>query len=169
MPIGLDSFRVHTSRVGSVVVSSFTLIIPFMMKSLVTGCFKEYEADDDEFTSNTDPEGISIMKALVIISLIILVAFLVALGSVDINREATYAKIEEEAYYNQTKHHLEIHTHDIHYTGSAQASNSSNTSTPINKTTRGKEGMDCDDSSIVTIETIKRVISLKKDGSGETP
>jgi hypothetical protein len=110
MPIGLPAYQVHCSRIGSVIVSLCTLIVPFMLKSLATACFKEYEADDDHYTSSADPQGISIMKGLVITSLIILTAFLVALGSLDPNREATYAKLEEDAFYHQTKHHLEVHS-----------------------------------------------------------
>lgn len=107
MPIGLSAFQVRASRIGSVLVSTTTLIVPFFLKSLKTKCFLKYEGDDDEsLTDISHPKGINSMKGLVIISMIILGSFFIALGSVDPNREATYARLEEEAHYNKTKVHL---------------------------------------------------------------
>jgi hypothetical protein len=59
-----------------------------MLKSLATACFKEYEADDDHYTSSADPKGISIMKGLVITSLITIVGVIfIAQGKWSSNQE----------------------------------------------------------------------------------
>jgi hypothetical protein len=117
MPIELPYWQVHISRIGAMLFSLVTCIIPYYLKSVATPCLLEADAHDDgvvddgsgggssSYADETHgyQEGLSMMQALVTTSMIMVFSFLVALGSLDPNREDTYTKLEVEAHYQRTK------------------------------------------------------------------
>ena len=115
MPSGLSAQRLHLSRIGSCFVALTTIVVPSYIKSIATPCLLAVEAGISEFeSSNDDGTGViggerslELMQALVIISCLILVSFMLSLGSLDPNRDATYALLEERATYRKAKAHLE--------------------------------------------------------------
>lgn len=115
MPSGLSTQRLHFSRLGSCFVALTTITVPSYIKSIATPCLMAAEAGSSEFENVADggtgmiggERSLELMQGLVIISCLILVSFMLSLGSLDPNRDATYALLEERATYRKAKAHLE--------------------------------------------------------------
>jgi hypothetical protein len=133
----LSNVQVKISRIGAVVLSLTSIFIPFHLNTLVTSClidFYEVEESSSSYSSysnsysnsyssysdssyvssdemsSSSSEGVSLLKGLVIVSVLNFCAFLVALGSFDPHREAIYAELEDMNHYQTTKHHLQLIT-----------------------------------------------------------
>ena len=131
MPTEVPSPQVHISRVGTVLICLTTLFVPYNLDTIATDCLLGAEGDASSYGTSygtsygssarllgssfsggaeedTARKGsLSLMNALVTISLIILASFVVALGSLDPDREETYAVLEETASYIKARAHLE--------------------------------------------------------------
>jgi hypothetical protein len=116
MPSGLPIHRLHFSRLGSCLVALITVTVPRYIKSIATPCLVAAESGASEFDVEATDDGnalfggeksLELMQGLVIISCLILISFVVSLGSLDPNRDATYAVLEERATYRKAKAHLE--------------------------------------------------------------
>lgn len=116
MPSGLPMIRLHFSRLGSCLVALITVTVPSYVKSIATPCLVAAESGASEFDAEATDDGygvfgggksLELMQGLVIISCLILVSFVVSLGSLDPNRDATYAVLETRATYRKAKAHLE--------------------------------------------------------------
>jgi len=120
MPHQMSVCRVNFSRIGAVIISLLTFLMPLFLKSIASPCLLEADGID-EYSNNQlifdkkpmtkmnithDNDGISVLKALSFISIVIFISFLIGLLSIDKEREALYAKLEEEAHYQDTVIHL---------------------------------------------------------------
>jgi hypothetical protein len=131
----LSNVQVKISRIGAVILSLSSIFIPFHLNTLVTSCLinfyeveesssssssysnsyssysdSSYVSSSSDEISSSSSEGVSLLKGLVIVSVLNFCAFLVALGSFDPHREAIYAELEDMKHYQTTKHHLQLIT-----------------------------------------------------------
>jgi hypothetical protein len=136
MPISLPPWRVHLSRIGAIIISCLTLLIPFNLRDLVTPClaaseeahrrlagsyssyssFDSSEFDDDSLEND---EKLSTTQGLVTVSMLILASFIVALGSLDHKREESCKCFSSELICNciaccdfnrSSRHHIYVKT-----------------------------------------------------------
>jgi hypothetical protein len=111
MPVSLPSWRVNISRIGAMIISWLTILVPYHLEDMATPCLTDYankdgnsggahrrqlagettnssfdaSAYDDDFR-NKDGK-LSTVQGLVTVSMLILASFIVALGSLDPKRE----------------------------------------------------------------------------------
>jgi hypothetical protein len=116
IPTALPKLQVQVSRYGALLLCCATVAVPFSVRSLQTSCLVAAEkanvqdtildehskvrwpgvmgnnGDDDKEGSDS---GWSLVQALLATSGLIMCSYLVLLGSLDPNREETYARLEE--------------------------------------------------------------------------
>jgi hypothetical protein len=125
MPSNQKMRYVHYSRISSVIVVLFTVIIPFEIASVKTDCLANYEdnhrrldpstwaaysssysssysSGDDAGHLHDDVPGLTIVEALILTALIVVVSFVISFFSIDVDREHTYKELEEAAH---AQHH----------------------------------------------------------------
>jgi hypothetical protein len=101
MPTDQDICTLHCSRIGSVIVVSIALAIPYNLKSVKTRCLQEYEIYEDPNLDDGDfveSNGLAPIQAVIATALIVMASFCVALFSIDVERSHTYKELEEAAH-----------------------------------------------------------------------
>lgn len=125
MPTDQDMKVVNMSRLGSVAIVLFCVIVPFSLNDLATPCLHDYEdshrrrlASDYASSYGTDSSssssssygddgggagggGLTIVEALITTAALVFASFVTSLFSIDVDREHTYKELEDAAHHDR--------------------------------------------------------------------
>jgi hypothetical protein len=78
-------------------------VVPFLIESMASTCLLKYDGLNDDHQSDNFQEPmvnsayhISPVRALVMLSVIVVSSFFTALGCLDVHRDAAFAKYEDD-------------------------------------------------------------------------
>lgn len=117
MPTDQEMFKVHMSRIGSVVIVLLAIIIPFCLQGIKTDCLEDYfdnrrrlassyssysSFSADEYKDDPGvPAGLTVVEGLIVTAIIVMISFLVSIFSIDVEREHTYKELEDAAHHGR--------------------------------------------------------------------